>query len=62
MKHANISLVEALLSYSQRKHSTYTQEQHYKFIADTLSTYMLANYAYTERELTASIEQWLSKD
>ena len=62
MKQSNIILVEALLAYSQRKHLTYTQEQHYKFIADTLSRYMLANYAYTERELTRSIEQWLGKD
>jgi hypothetical protein len=62
MKHAYSDLVEALLSYSQRKHLNYTQEQHYKFIADTLSSYMLDSYAGTERELMTSIEQWLSKD
>lgn len=60
LKHAGI--IEALLAYSQRKHLTYTQEQHYKWIADTLANYLTSNYAYTERELLTSIEQQLNKD
>lgn len=52
LKHAGI--IEALLAYSQ--------EQHYKWIADTLANYLTSNYAYTERELLTSIEQQLNKD
>ena len=61
-KHKDNKIVETLLSYSQRKHLTITQEQHYKWIADTLASYLIANYAYTERELLASIEQLLNND